>query len=202
MVGSLGRQFACLVLILTPLRSYAQNPPAVAAQTYESEEIEPRIIGQRGTTMIGISGFVDRAYSTESLMPLNVTAQIDGLRFVTNRIAIHAALAGSGSFGGDAADSREKGAGAPSLHVIAGGLFFLKPRSLLSPYAGAEYWAQVTHRSGKDAGAAVGKFGLQAAISSRAGLFAEGGYGVGLTRGEAGELLTRIVGQVGVRIRF
>jgi hypothetical protein len=39
-------------------------------------------------------------------------------------------------------------------------------------------------------------------LSSRAGLFIEGGYGVRLTKGDEGERLTRLTGQIGLRIRF
>jgi hypothetical protein len=172
-------------------------PPQVT-----TEETEPRVVGRAGMTMIGFSGFVDRAFSTASLMPLNYTVQADGLRFVTGHIAVRFGVAGSGSIGGDDAATRPTGTGVPALQAFAGGLYFLRPKSMLSPYAGAEYWAQLTERADKDAGSIVGKFGLQAAVSSRTALFAEGGYGVGLAKGPDGELVTRIVGQIGFRVRF
>ena len=43
---------------------------------------------------------------------------------------------------------------------------------------------------------------VHAMLSSRAGFYVEGGYGVRLTDGDEGETLTRFTGQIGVRIRF
>jgi hypothetical protein len=191
---------ACLLLAMCATTAEAQ-PPATQPPP-ESEETEPRIVGRQGTTMIGVSGFLDRAFSTTSLMPLTYTAQVDGLRFATDHIAVHFGVAGSGSIGGDDADTLAKGTGVPALRAFVGGLYFLRPKSILSPYAGAEYWAQLTQRPEKDAGSIVGKLGFQAVLSSRTALFIEGGYGVGLTRGSEDELVTRIVGQIGVRVRF
>ena len=54
---------------------------------------------------------------------------------------------------------------------------------MISLYGAGEYWAQLTQRAEQDAGSIVVKLGLHAALSSRASLFAEGGYGFGLTRG-------------------
>jgi hypothetical protein len=81
-------------------------------------------------------------------------------------------------------------------------MFYFTPESIISFYTAAEYWAQLTRRSGADSGSVVGKAGLQAAVSSRASFFLEGGYGVRITKGDEGELLTRITGQVGLRIKF
>jgi hypothetical protein len=200
--GTIGQALAlCLVFLLSLTTAEAQSPEAPAPQV-TTEEIEPRVVGRPGMTTIGFSGFVDRAFSTASLMPLNYTVQADGLRFVTGHIAVRLGAAGSGSIGGDDAATRPTGTGAPSLRAFAGGLYFLRPKSMVSPYAGAEYWAQLTQRAGRDGGSLVGKFGLQAAVSSRTSLFAEGGYGIGLTRGSDDELVTRIVGQIGFRVRF
>jgi hypothetical protein len=73
---------------------------------------------------------------------------------------------------------------------------------MASLYAGGEYWAQLTQRATSDAGVMVGTLGLQGLVSSRASVFIEGGYGVGLTRGDEGELRSRIVGRAGVRLKF
>jgi hypothetical protein len=117
-------------------------------------------------------------------------------------MAIRFGVLGTGSIGGDDSTDEPTGPVAPALHVGGGGLFYFTPGSMVSAYAGMEYWAQVSRRTDNDAGTAVGKFGLQAAISSRASVFAEGGYGVNLRRGDEGETITRIVGQLGLRIRF
>ena len=179
----------------TPDRSPQAVTPAV------EEEIEPRIIGRPGTTMVGVSGFVDRAFSTEALMPLNYTVEAGGLRFITTHIAIDAAVAGSGSFGGDASESVPAGTGVASLRLMAGALYFLRPRSMISLYGGGDYATQLSRRSGSERGVIVGKVGIQAAMSARAALFVEGGYGFAITTGSAGERVTRIQGLVGLRIR-
>lgn len=200
--GTLHQALAsCLLFLLSVTTAEAQSTEAARPQA-DTEEIEPRVVGRAGMTMIGFSGFVDRAFSTASLMPLNYTVQADGLRFLTGHIAVRLGVAGSGSIGGDDASTRPTGTGVPALRAFAGGLYFLRPKSMLSPYAGAEYWAQLTERPDKDAGSIVGKIGFQAAVSSRTALFVEGGYGVGLTKGSDDELVTRIVGQIGFRVRF
>lgn len=170
--------------------------------TVIAEEIEPRVIGTTGTTTLGFSGHLDRFASSERSTALNYAAQFDVARFLTRRIAARGGLAGTGSFGGDDADERPTGTGAPALHAFAGALYYFTPRSMLSPYAGAEYWAQVTQRAGRDAGSLVAVGGVQGAISSRASLFLEAGYGIGLTRGEDGETLSRVVGRIGVRLKL
>jgi hypothetical protein len=185
---------------LWPAIAAAQDAPP--ASVSGSDEIEPHIVAHRGTTMVGFSGFIDRAFSTVSLMPLNYTIQAEGLRFLTDRTAVHFGVAGSGSIGGDNADSLATGTGAPALRLFVGGDYFLRPKSMLSPYGGIEYWYQLTQRASRDDGSMVGKLGFQAAVSSRAGVFVEGGYGFNVARGSEGELATRIVGQVGVRLRF
>jgi hypothetical protein len=200
--GTIGRALASGLLLFASLTTAEAQSPEAAAPQANTEEIEPRIVGRAGTTTIGFSGFVDRAFSTTSLMPLNYTVQAEGLRFITGHIAARLGAAGSGSLGGDEADARPTGTGAPALRAFVGGMYFLRPKSMISPYAGAEYWAQLTQRSGKDAGSIVGTFGLQAAVSSRTALFAEAGYGFGMTRGSENELVTRIVGQIGFRVRF
>ena len=60
----------------------------------------------------------------------------------------------------------------------------------------------LTNRAEHDAGTVLGKGGVQAAISARISLFVEGGYGVRLTRGAEDERQTRIVAELGVRIKF
>lgn len=149
----------------TPERRPQAVPPAV------EEAIELRIIGRPGTTMIGMSGFVDRAFSTEALMPLNYTVEASGLRFITRHIAVDGAVAGSGSFGGDDSASVPTGIGVASLRLMAGGLYFLTPQSMISLYGGGDYATQLTRRSGSERGAVVGKLGIQAAMSARVALF-------------------------------
>jgi hypothetical protein len=168
----------------------------------QSEDIEPRIIGHKGTTQIGVAGFFDRVYSSEQLLPLNFTVQVDAGRFITKRFVARLGLVGSGSLGGEDSENLASGAGAPSVHATGGLMFYFTPESIISLYTGAEYWTQLTQRADADKGSVFGKAGLQAAVSSRASVFAEGGYGVRVTRGDKGELMTRITGQVGLRIKF
>lgn len=180
----------------------AQERPEQPPEVRLEEEVEPRIIGRAGTLLIGFGASLDRAFSTEALMPLNYTVQIDAIRFVTNHIGVHVALAGSGSAGGDEDTVQPTGAGAPALRLRVGGLYFLTPKSMFSLYTGGAYSTQLTQRGDNAAGSIVANLGLQAALSSRAALFVEGGYGFGLRRGSEGELVTSIVGQLGVRFRF
>jgi hypothetical protein len=191
-----------IAVLLNAAPSAAQERTDETQTVRVEEEVEPRVIGRAGTLLIGLGGALDRAFSTQALMPLNYTVQVDAVRFVTDHIAVQVALSGSGSLGGDEQYDQPTGTGAPALHARAGGLYFLTPKSMMSLYAGGCYSNQLTQRAGNDAGAAVVTAGLQAALSSRAALFVEGGYGFGLQRGSEGELVTSILGQFGFRIRF
>ncbi len=102
------------------------------------EEIEPRTVGGRGATFVGMSGFVDRFSSPEEALPLNYTAQVDVCRFITNKFAIRVGAVGSGSLGGDHEDELLSGSGAPALHAAGGLLYYFTPRSMISMYLGAE----------------------------------------------------------------
>jgi hypothetical protein len=193
------------LLLLTALSArpaFAQNEPPSVAPPPQLEELEPRVVGSAGMTTVGFAGFIDRFSSSQTLYATNYTAQVDVSRFLTRRIAIRFAVLGTGRAGGEATTDEATGPGAPALHAGGGGLFYFTPGSMMSAYAGLEYWSQLTRRADNDAGSAVGKFGLQAVVSSRASVFMEGGYGVNLRRGEEGETVTRLVGQLGVRIRF
>jgi hypothetical protein len=150
--------------------------------------------------MIGAAGYVDRFSSSEDRFPTNYTLHVDVARFVSARIVIRGGLVGTTSAGAD--EDLPTGPGASALHALVGGLYYFTPRSMASLYAGGEYWAQLTQRAGSDAGVIVGTFGVQGLVSSRASVFIEGGYGVGLTRGDEGELRSRIVGRAGVRLKF
>jgi hypothetical protein len=81
-------------------------------------------------------------------------------------------------------------------------LYYFTPQSIVSAYAGVDYWAQLTQRAEADAGSIVGTLGLQGAMSSRVSAFVEGGYGPALTRGDDDERLWRVIGRVGVRLKF
>jgi len=183
---------ACVLVVCLP----------VAHASAQSEDVEPRVIGRPGTMMVGLSGFADRVSSPEESLPINYTAQIDICRFVSRRIAVRVGAVGSGSAGGDGADDLRAGSGAPSINATGGVLFYLTPASIVSPYVGAEYWAQLTQRSGRDLGSMLGTAGVQAAVSSRASFFVQGGFGARLNRGEDNKLLTRFVAQLGLRIRL
>ena len=179
---------------------------AVAASTgtasAQAEDIEPRTVGGRGATLVGVSGFVDRFSSSAEALPLNYIAQIDVCRFITNKFAIRVGAVGSGSRAGENPEDLRTGSGAPSLHAAAGLLYYFTPRSMISLYVGAEYWAQLTQRTERDTGSVLGTAGLQAAVSSRASFFIQGGVGARLARGDEDELLSRIVAQAGLRIKF
>jgi hypothetical protein len=150
--------------------------------------------------MIGFGGYLDRVYSSERLLPLNYTLQIDVSRFVSKRVVVRGGLTGSGSAGGDDPEDRPTGIGAPALHASGGLFFYLKPQSMWSPYAGAEYWIQLTQRADDDRGAVIGSLGLEGAVSRRLGIFMEGGYGLGLTGPD--EQTNRLVARVGMRLKF
>jgi hypothetical protein len=187
---------AALTVLAGAAVAHAQSATAPA------EDIEPRVIGTAGTTLVGLSGYVDAFFSSERDLPFNYSAQVDAGRFLTNAFVVRGGLRGSGSVGGDDAENLIAGSGAPALHAFGGLLYYLTPRSLVSLYAGAEYWAQLTQRRSPDAGSIVGTFGVQGALSSRASLFIEGGYGMGLRKNDDEVRVSRIVGQVGVRLKF
>jgi predicted porin len=194
--------FICLLAVcLYPCAVRAQS-----ADTARPEETEPRIIGRFGTTWLGFSGYADRFFSSEDALPTNYTAQVEVCRFVTERFVVRIGAVGSGRFGGemsdDASDAAASGSGAPSMHVTGGVLYYFTPRSILSAYLGAEYWAQLTERSGRDTGSVLGIAGVQAAVSSRASFYIQGGIGTRVNRGDENELLTRFVAQVGLRLRM
>jgi hypothetical protein len=176
----------------------AGETPALA----QAEEIEPRIIGERGTTLVGFAGFVDKFYSSEEILPVNYTAQVDIARFITGHFAVRGGLVGTGSFNGENADQLPSGAGAPALHALTGLLYYVTPKSMVSLYGGAEYWAQLTQRTSPDSGSLLGKAGIQAAASSRISFFVEAGYGIRLTRDDEDQLMSRVAGQIGIRLKF
>ena len=190
-----------VAVIAAAASAMAQSDTAPQAA---SEEVEPRIIGRRGTTSIGLAGFADKFSSTESLFATNYVAQIDVCRFVTRRLAVRAGVVGSGRFGGDDDVEAEfpAGSGAPSIQAAGGVLFYFTPQKIASFYLGGEYWAQLTRRVAGDSGSLVGVAGLHAAFSSRASVFMQGGVGGRIARGDEDELLTRIVVQLGVRIKM
>jgi hypothetical protein len=68
--------------------------------------------------------------------------------------------------------------------------------------SGADYWAQLNPRDGPDAGTIIGVAGVQGALSSRVSLFLEGRYGAALQKNDDDVRATRIVGQLGVRLKF
>jgi hypothetical protein len=193
---TLARATTAALLFACTTAAHAQTAPV------PSEDVEPRVIGTAGTLLVGLSGHVDQFFSSERRTPFNYSAQIDAGRFLTNAFVVRAGLRGSGSVGGDDAEDLATGSGAPALHAIGGFLYYLTPQSLVSLYVGGEYWAQLTQRRSPDAGSVIGVFGVQGAVSSRASLFVEAGYGIGLRKNDDEVRVTRIVGQIGVRLRF
>src|SRR5699024_3900243 len=123
------------------------------------------------------------------------TLHVDVTRFLTARIAVRGGMGGSMTIGGDP-DALPTGVGMPGLNVFGEGLYYFGPRSLASLYAGAGYWAQITARGDQpDRGAILGVGGIEAAVSSRATVFVEGGYGYGLTRTDDDGTRTRVIGR-------
>jgi hypothetical protein len=175
--------------------------PAEDPTVTPSEDIEPRIIGAPGTTSLGFSGYADTVRSADEVRPFNLSLHVDVTRFLTAKIAVRGGVAGSATFGGDPDDLPE-GVGMPALHAFGAGLYYFTPRSMASFYAGAGYWAQITARDGPDNGFVIGLGGLEAAVSSRALVFVEGGYGFGLSRTTDGSTRQRLVGRVGVRLKL
>lgn len=175
-----------------------------AAQTSQSpsEEVEPRVIGTRGTMLTGFSGYVDRFFSSERELPFNYTAQVDIGRFISQSFVVRGGFRGSGSIGGEDSEDLASGQGAPALHVFGGLLYYFTPQSIVSLYTGADYWAQLTQRDDTDRGTLFGVIGVQGVLSSRVSVFLEGGYGAALRINDDEVRATRIVGQVGVRLKF
>jgi hypothetical protein len=173
-----------------------------AAQTTSSEEVEPRAIGTTGTILAGFSGYIDRFFSSERDLPFNYTVQVEVGRFVTKAFVVRGGFRGSGSSGGEDSEDLATGQGAPALHAFGGLLYYFTPQSIVSLYTGADYWAQLTQRDGPDSGSLVGVFGVQGALSSRVSLFLEGGYGVALRTNDDDGRARRVVGQIGVRLKF
>jgi hypothetical protein len=193
------RQLPRRAAVVTILVACVASSGAAFAQ---SEDIEPRAVGGRGTTFVGVSGFVDRFSSSAEALPLNYIAQVDVCRFITNKFAVRVGAVGSGSLAGENPEDLRTGSGAPSLHAAGGLLYYFTPRSMISMYVGAEYWAQLTQRAERDSGSVLGTAGLQAAVSARASFFIQGGVGTRLARGDDDELVSRIVAQAGLRIKF
>jgi hypothetical protein len=186
--------FLCVVLSIAMVRDASAQPI--------SEEIEPRIIGRSGTTLVGMSGFIDKFSSSEDVFPTNYTAQVDVCRFLTSRLALRVGAVGTGSLGGEESEELPGGSGVPAFHASGGVLFYFTPQSLVSFYVGGEYWAQLSRRLDRDSGSIVGVAGLHAAVSSRASVFLQGGVGTRIAKGADDEMLSRIVAQVGVRIKL
>src|SRR5689334_21282821 len=150
--------------------------------------------------MVGAGGYLDRVYSSERILPLNYTIQVDVGRFVTRRLVVRGTMSGSGSAGGDDADDRPNGLGAPALHAAGGLFYYLTPQTMWSLYGGAQYWTQLTERAARDRGTVVGMVGLEGAVSRRLDIFVEGGYGIGLTGPD--ESTNRILARAGLRLKF
>lgn len=190
---------ACLVSA-----ALCSAPAGAAAQENTlplGEALEPRVVAVGGATTIGLSGFADKVSSSEDVFPWTATAHVELMRFLTRRLALRVGLLGSTTADGLEDDERTTAA-APAFHASAAALFYVTPGALLSPYAGVEYRSRLSERPATDAGTVLGLTGLQVTVSSRASVFVEAGFGGDLTRGDEGELRTRFVSAIGVRIRF
>ncbi|MEO5821100.1 MAG: hypothetical protein ABIT71_11385 [Vicinamibacteraceae bacterium] len=166
-----------------------------------NEDVEPRVIGVPGAMTLGLAGYADRISSEDDNLPLNLTLQVDISRFLTKHIAVRGGVVGAGALGGDP-DALPTGVGVPSLHAFAAANWYFTPGSMASVYAGGGYWAQITARDGADRGSILGLAGMEAAVSSRAHVFAEGGWGFGLTKTEDGATRQRFVARLGVRVKL
>ena len=173
-----------------------------ARASAQSEDVEPRVIGHAGVTLVGASGAMSRFLSSEQLMAGTYTVQVDAHRFVSSKVAIRVGMVGTDRFGGTSEDDESADVSSAALEALGGALFYFTPESIWSFYGGGEYRARVTRRFSGDAGSVDAIAGLQGALSARASFFLEGGYGLRLRRGADGDLQTRIVGQAGVRFRF
>ncbi len=183
--------------------AFGQN--AVAPPAATGEEVEPRIIGHTGMTLLGVSGTMSRFFSTEQLMAGTYTVQVDAHRFIFSKVALRFGVVGTDALGvpdDDEDDDSSTSTSTTALEAIGGALYYFTPESIWSFYAGGEYRARLTSRFSGDAGSAGAIAGLQGALSARASFFVEGGYGLRLRRGDEGDLQTRIVGLAGVRFRF
>jgi hypothetical protein len=191
-----GIRAACLLAILasSATESSAQSEPV-------GEELEPRVVGATGVTTMGLSGFIDKVSSSEDAFPWRATGHLELTRFVTAHFAARLGVLGSST--ADGLDDDERiGAAAPAFHATVAALAYFTPGAVISPYVGMEYRARLTERPEKDAGTVLAIGGVQAALSSRASVFVESGYGIDLTRGSDDELRTRFTTSFGVRIRF
>jgi hypothetical protein len=201
---------AMVIGCVAPSAAQVTNPadaPAPAVTPAEdrtvtpNEDVEPRLIGRPGTTAIGLGGYADQITSEDDNLPLNLTLQVDVSHFLTRHIAARAGVVGSGALGGDP-DELPAGIGVPALHAFAAANWYFTPQSMASLYAGAGYWAQITARDGADRGSILGLAGLEAALSSRATVFVEGGWGLGLTKTDDGATRQRFVARLGVRVKL
>ncbi len=163
------------------------------------ENVQPRIIGRPGTMLLGIGGHLDRMFTADADRAWNYTINADVGRFLTRHILVQGGIAGTGTFGGD--PTLESGSGVAALHAFGGALWYFTPGSMASLYTGATYWSQITQRDGPDNGSVLATLGIQGALSSRASLFVEGGYGYSLTRNDEG-LPTRMAARIGVRFKL
>src|SRR5215203_6184785 len=60
--------------------------PAEDRAVTPNEDVEPRVVGVRGTTAIGLAGYADRITSDDDDLPFHLTLQVDVSHFLTKRI--------------------------------------------------------------------------------------------------------------------
>jgi hypothetical protein len=201
---------AMVIGCATPLAAQVAGPadvpppavtPAEDRPVTPNEDVEPRVVGAPGRTAIGLAGYADRITSEADDLPFHLTLQVDVSHFLTKRIAVRGGVVGSGALGGDP-DDVPAGIGVTALHAFGAANYYFTPGSMASFYAGAGYWAQITARDGPDNGSILGLGGMEAALSARATVFVEGGYGLGLTKSEDGATRQRFVARVGVRVKL
>ena len=193
---------AMVIGSVAPSAAQVTSPAdAPAPAVTPNEDVEPRVVGQPATTAIGLAGYADRITSEDDNLPLHLTLQVDVSHFLTKHIAVRGGVVGSGALGGDP-DDVPTGIGVTSLHAFGAANYYFTPQSMASFYAGAGYWAQLTGRDGADCGSILGLAGMEAAVSSRATVFVEGGYGIGLTKTDDGATRQRFIARLGVRVKL
>jgi hypothetical protein len=128
-----GRQIPFRAAMVTMLIAFAGAGTAFA----QAEDIEPRTVGSRGATFVGLSGFVDRFSSSDEALP-STTSRLMSVVHHERKFAIRIGAIGSGSLGGEHEDDLLTGSSTVAARGRRSSHYFT-PRSMISMYVGAEY---------------------------------------------------------------
>lgn len=181
----------CLLLLLVPSMAEAQN--------------EDRTVGRQGATQIGFSFSTISVSQGDSDIesPTVYYGNVEVGRFLTDRFVLRGGLSGIGTFGGD--DDSGEDFGFTQFSGLVGLLLYFSPSSVGSAYVGADYSFTLTNRVDGDNGTIYGRVGVQGAVTPRAAIFGEFGYGRQMySAPEFGEApdVSYIVTQFGLRLVF